>query len=149
MIDTTTEPTTLVMRHTFNAPQARVFEAWSSPEILSEFIAPREFHARVEADVRTGGNYRIAMIAPDGGEMYVRGTYRDVTPPSRIVCTWAWEEENPKDEQQTLLTLEFNAIDATKTELVLTHVNFRDAAQRDRHQHGWAGVFEKLERALG
>ncbi len=147
MIDQTTVPTTLVMRHTFAASQERVFAAWSTPEILSEFIAPGELRSRVEADVRPGGAYRIAMIRPDGEEWIVRGVYREVVPPSRIVCTWAWEEDDPADEQQTVLTLEFIAR-GRDTELVLTHENFRDAAQRDRHEDGWTQIVTKLEGRL-
>ena len=41
MIETImTAPTTLVLRHTVNAPQERVYKAWTTPEILKTFIAP-------------------------------------------------------------------------------------------------------------
>lgn len=147
MIDQTTQPTTLVMRHVFDASQERVFEAWSSPEILREFIGPGDMRARVEADVRTGGAYRITMLMAQDKEWSVQGVYREVAPTDRIVCSWAWEEDDAADVQETVLTLEFYAR-GEGTELVLTHENFRDTAQRDRHHNGWDGVMSKLEAVL-
>jgi uncharacterized protein YndB with AHSA1/START domain len=42
-------------------------------------------------DVRAGGGYRFVMRGPDGSETAFRGTYREVTPPERIVQTFEWE----------------------------------------------------------
>ena len=47
----------------------------------------------------------------DGERWNVRGTYREVRPPERLVMTWRWEEDKPEDEHDTLLTLEFNELD--------------------------------------
>jgi uncharacterized protein YndB with AHSA1/START domain len=42
-------------------------------------------------DVRPGGSWRFVMRDSDGTETGFRGTYREVTPPERIVQTWEWE----------------------------------------------------------
>ena len=42
-------------------------------------------------DVRTGGSWRFVIRNPDGSETGFRGTYREVTPPERIVQTFEWE----------------------------------------------------------
>ena len=42
-------------------------------------------------DVRAGGGWRFVMRDHDGSETAFRGTYREVTPPERIVQTFEWE----------------------------------------------------------
>ncbi len=147
MNNATTLPTTLMMKHTFKAPIERVFEAWSTPEIMREFMCPGEITTQAQADPRVGGSYRIVMHKPDGEELVAYGTYRELTRPTRIVCTWQWEEDDPALAKETLLTLDF-APRGTETELTLTHENFRDATQRDNHAGGWEDIMEKLERVL-
>lgn len=42
-------------------------------------------------DARSGGDWRFVMRDSDGSETGFRGTYREVTPPERIVQTFEWE----------------------------------------------------------
>ena len=42
-------------------------------------------------DVRAGGSWRFVIRDADGTETAFRGTYREVTPPERIVQTFEWE----------------------------------------------------------
>ncbi len=147
MNNTTTLPTTLVMKHTFKAPIERVFDAWTTPEIMGEFMCPDDITSVVTADPRAGGNYRITMRRPDGEELVAFGTYREFDRPARVVCTWQWEEDDPALVKDTLLTLDF-VPRGSQTEMTLTHENFRDATQRDNHAGGWGEIFEKLERVL-
>jgi uncharacterized protein YndB with AHSA1/START domain len=144
---TTSLPTTLVMKHTFNAPIERVFDAWTTPQIMREFMCPGEITTQAEVDARVDGAYRIVMHKPDGEELIAYGIYRELTRPTRIVCTWQWEEDDPALAKETLLTLEF-APRGTQTELTLTHENFRDAQQRDGHAAGWGEIMTKLERVV-
>lgn len=137
----------LVMKHTFNAPIERVFDAWSTPEIMAEFMGPGETTASANVDARVGGAYRIVMRKPDGEELIAYGTYREFDRPTRIVCTWQWEEDDPALAKETLLTLEF-APRGSQTALTLTHENFRDAQQRDNHAGGWGQILPQLERVL-
>jgi uncharacterized protein YndB with AHSA1/START domain len=138
----------LVMRRTFGAPPERVFAAWTRPEILREFVAPGDMTVpEATLDVRDGGAYRIVMRKPDG-ELYIaKGTYREVSPPHKLVCTWTWEEDEPALEHETLLTLEF-APHASGTELVLTHERFRNEESLRGHQDGWTGTLANLASVL-
>jgi uncharacterized protein YndB with AHSA1/START domain len=141
----TVAPTTLVLRHVFNAPIERVYDAWLTPEILREFYCPDDnTGAFADVDARIGGAYRIGMRLPDG-EIYVSyGVFRELDRPRKIVCTQQWEEDEKALEHETLMTLEFVA-KGSQTELTLTHQNLRDEKSRDSHAEGWAGCFTKLE----
>ena len=53
-----------VVRRTFNAPARLVFEAWTKPELLKRWWAPKSFGVSFlscEADVRPGGTYRFVF----------------------------------------------------------------------------------------
>ena len=140
--------TGLVLRRTFDAARDRVFDAWTSPAMLREFLAPPEGKiGDVAIDLRPGGKYHIEVVHDDGDVWTVRGVYREVRRPERIVCTWGWDEDDPSLRHETLLTLEFLERSG-KTELVLTHERFRDQEQRDNHEGGWSKILQQLDRAF-
>jgi uncharacterized protein YndB with AHSA1/START domain len=144
---TTSTATALVLRRTFNAPCERVFSAWLSSDAMRAFMGgDRHKILDVEVDPRVGGSYRIAWDTSDG-PITVTGVYRDIIPNERIVCTWTFEEDEPAQLCESLLTLEFRSL-GLKTEVVLTHTNLRDEASRDSHASGWASIFDKLEQVL-
>lgn len=134
----------LVIRRTFKASRERVFAAWTNPETIRQFMSPGDVKVGdVELDVRTGGKYRIVMVHADGELLPVRGVYKEVRSPERLVMTWTWEEDDPSEEHETLLTLDF--LDSQgDTELVLTHEKLRNEESRASHEHGWTEILEKL-----
>jgi len=138
----------LILRRTYAAPRQRVFDAWTKPELAMKFLGPGDVTVpEVRMDVRTGGSYSIVMLMPDGERWNVSGTYRDVHPPERLSMTWRWEEDEPEDEYDTLLTLEFNELDGG-TELVLTHEQFASVDSCDRHAGGWTAIMHQLGAAV-
>src|SRR3954464_12248199 len=78
----------LVATRTFNAPARIVFEAWTKPELLRRWWAPKSFGLSLlscEADVRVGGTYRLVFRHPAASEpMAFFGRYIEVTPHSRL-----------------------------------------------------------------
>jgi uncharacterized protein YndB with AHSA1/START domain len=78
----------LVVTRTFNAPARIMFEAWTKPELLMRWWAPKSMGMALlscEADVRVGGKYRF-VFGP-GASMEFFGRYLEVTPHSRLVWT--------------------------------------------------------------
>ena len=76
----------------FDAPRKRVFAAYTDPELIPEWWGPRETTTVVDQmDVSVGGSWRFVIRNSDGSETGFRGTYREVTPPERIVQTFEWE----------------------------------------------------------
>jgi uncharacterized protein YndB with AHSA1/START domain len=94
----------LVVTRTFNSPAHIVFEAWTKPELLKQWWAPKSFgisFLSCEADVRTGGTYRFVFRhAASEQPMAFFGRYLEVTPPSRIV----WTNEESADGAVTTVT---------------------------------------------
>ena len=76
----------------FDAPRDRVFATYTDPELIPEWWGPRSTTTVVDAmDVAPGGSWRFVARDADGSETAFRGTYREVTPPERIVQTFEWE----------------------------------------------------------
>jgi uncharacterized protein YndB with AHSA1/START domain len=134
----------LVLRRTYEASRDRVFDAWTKPEIAAKFMGPGDHAARdIKMDVREGGSYSITMVGETGEELKVRGKYRGVNRPERLSMTWSWEEDDPKDEIESLLTLEFNDADGG-TEVVLTHEQLASVESAERHKEGWTMILDQL-----
>jgi uncharacterized protein YndB with AHSA1/START domain len=97
----------LVVTRTFNAPARIVFEAWTRPELLRRWWAPKSFgisFVSCEADVRTGGVYRFVFAHPASEQpMAFFGRYIEVTPPTRLVWT---NEEAGEGGAVTTVTFE-------------------------------------------
>jgi uncharacterized protein YndB with AHSA1/START domain len=91
---TVTTPTdrTIRIEREFDAPRDLVFTTFTNPDLIPEWWGPRGTTTEVDKmDVRTGGDWRFIGRDSDGGEAAFRGTYREVTPPERIVQTFEWE----------------------------------------------------------
>jgi uncharacterized protein YndB with AHSA1/START domain len=79
----------LVVTRTFDAPARIVFEAWTRPELLQQWWAPKSTGVSLlscEADVRVGGSYRF-VFSHGASKMEFFGKYLEVTPHSRLVWT--------------------------------------------------------------
>jgi uncharacterized protein YndB with AHSA1/START domain len=69
-----------------------VFAAYTDPELIPQWWGPRRTTTIVEEmDVRPGGRRRFLSRDSNGDEIRFSGTYREVTPPERIVQTFEWE----------------------------------------------------------
>ena len=91
---TVTTPTDreIHVERVFDAPRDRVFAAYTDPELIPEWWGQREGTTIVDKmEVRAGGDWRFIGRGADGSENAFRGTYREVTPPERIVQTFEWE----------------------------------------------------------
>jgi uncharacterized protein YndB with AHSA1/START domain len=91
----------LVITRTFNAPPRIVFEAWTNPEFVRRWWAPRSHGVSIvscDADVRVGGRYRY-LLRHAKGDFAFAGQYREVTPHSLLVYTESFEPDaQPADE---------------------------------------------------
>ena len=135
----------LTLKRRYDAPPARVFSAWTDREKIKHWFGPGQIEVlRVEADPRVGGRYRIVARSPDAEEHDVSGVYREVMPDQKLVFTWAWRST---PERESLVTITFKP-DGDGTLLTLQHEQFFDEPARDRHQTGWTGTLEKLDRYL-
>ena len=109
----------LVVTRTFDAPARLIFQAWSKPELFRRWWLPKSMGMTLvsyEADIRTGGSYRLEISHQGSKPMAFFGKYLEVTPHSRIV----WTNDESPDGPVTTVTLEEKG---GKTLLVLSELH--------------------------
>jgi uncharacterized protein YndB with AHSA1/START domain len=142
--------TVLRLTRTFPAPRERVFAAWTDPQLLRKWWAAQHGWQTSAADVdlRREGRYRLSMRDPLADAEYtVSGEYLEVTPPERLVYTWAWEGEAEimSGSEETIVTVEF-VPDGEVAQVIVTHEGFADERISSLHCEGWTGCLDNLER---
>ncbi len=135
----------LVITRVFKAPPELVFAAWTQPERLAHWSGPEGFTTpHHEMDLRPGGRYRACLRSPEGVDHWVRGVYREVQPPMRLVMTHAWEDEGGQPGPETLITVTFDQEAAGHTRMHFRQTGFTSKESRDGHLGGWSSSFDKL-----
>jgi uncharacterized protein YndB with AHSA1/START domain len=128
-----------------------LFRAWTDPQVLMHWWRQEGdgwTFAGASIDLRVGGRYRLGMTGPDGKTHVAAGVYRDVHRPVRLAFIWDWEEPANR-VGDTLVTVEFKDAGDNRTEVVITHERFADAARMGRHEQGWTELLRLLERSVG
>lgn len=136
----------LRIERTFQAPADKVFEAWTSEEVMRRWFHAEHDWETTEAqvDLRLGGAVRVVMRDPGKDAEYGgSGTYTEIDPPTRLAFTWTWDS----DGRQTLIELDFLEADGATT-VLLTHRNLADEESRRDHEDGWAKCLENLGLAV-
>jgi uncharacterized protein YndB with AHSA1/START domain len=139
-------PGVLRIERTFHAPPSKVFEAWTSPEVLRRWWhAEHSWETTIaEVDARVGGAIQLVMRNPaDGSEYAGHGEFTILEPPRRLAFTWAWENE-PSARQ--LVEVEFTDR-GERTTVVMTHTGLPEA-ETDDYRAGWQNSFDNLDVAL-
>jgi uncharacterized protein YndB with AHSA1/START domain len=143
----------LVVTRTFKAPARIVFEAWTKPELLKRWWAPKSFGISLiscEADVRAGGTYRFVFGHPASEQpMEFFGRYIEVRPHSRLVWTNDEGGEGGEDGAVTTVTFEERGAET----LVVMHDLYPskealDGAIASGSTSGFSEAFEQLDELL-
>ena len=147
----TDDPLVLRLERLLDAPPERIFAAWTDPGLLRRWWAAEPDWTSPEAttDVRVGGRYRLSMQDTTGAVRSVAGEYLEVDPPRRLVYTWTWEshDDAPAGDEVTVVTVDFLP-EGSATRVVLEQRGFSGEADRDRHDHGWRGCLDNLDRRV-
>ena len=136
-----------VVTRTFNAPARLVYDAWTKPELLKQWWAPKSMGIPLlscEADVRVGGTYRFVFGHDASQTMAFFGRYIEVTPHARLVWT---NEEGDGGEAVTTMTFEEKG---GKTLLVLNELHPSKEAVDEAigFGEGLRETFEQLDELL-
>jgi uncharacterized protein YndB with AHSA1/START domain len=125
---TTPSDTEIRIEREFEAPRELVWDAYTDPELLPEWLGPRELSLTIdEFDCRTGGSYRFTHRDGDGNTFVFFGEIREVVEPELMERTFAWDGMPGK---QSVERAEFEALDGDRTRLVVTS-RFESKEDRD------------------
>ena len=150
---TTTKDRDLILTRLIDAPPARVYDAWTEPELLKLWFAPLPWTTPlVECDVRAGGTTSIVMRAPDGTDYPYQGVYLEVIRHQRLVFTNAYRkawEPSAKPFTTVILSFEPHA-GMTKYPALVRHlpVEDREAHEKMGFHQGWVICAEQMAALL-
>jgi uncharacterized protein YndB with AHSA1/START domain len=139
----------ITLTRVFDAPRARVFAAWTDAKHLAGWWGPKGFTNPVcEVDARVGGAIRIHMRSPDGSVFPMKGEFREIVPPQRLVFTNIAVDAQGNHIIEGLTTVTFTEAGGKTTMTLHTRgramVDYA-AAYLAGMEAGWTGSIDKLQ----
>ncbi|RPJ77494.1 MAG: SRPBCC domain-containing protein [Alphaproteobacteria bacterium] len=147
----------VIMTRFFNAPVEWVWKAWSDPEIIEQWWGPTGYTSKYACmEFREGGKYFFDMEGSDGKVIWSTGTYEEIIPYEKIVCTDSFADKDgniifgndigmkgnwPK---KMYITIEFEKIDEHQSKLVITQEGVPKIAH-DESVEGWNQSLDKFQ----
>ena len=129
----------------FDAPRQLVYEAHTNPKHLPNWmLGPEGWTMPVcEIDLRPGGTWHFVWRKADGSEMAMRGTYKEVVPPEKVVTTESWGGDWPETINTLTLTEKDGKTILTST-ILYPSKEARDAALKTGMKQGMNVSFDRL-----
>jgi len=93
------EKKTVYITREFNAGLSLVWDAFTTPELLDQWVAPKPWTARTKyMDFKEGGKRFYAMVSPEGQERWSIQQYSSISPKThfKMFNTFADQDENPE-----------------------------------------------------
>lgn len=153
-------PREVVITREFDAPREAVFRAWTDPEQLGHWFAPRGCTAEFRTlEVRVGGAFHSGIKMSNGHGCWCKGEYRELVAPERIVFTMAVVDEDgaaidssetgmdrqwPRETTVTVTLAEVGG----ETRLTLHQAGEESIAERTWVLACWLEMFDRLGEEL-
>ncbi len=138
----------IVLTRVFDAPRHLVFEAFTQPELLQRWFGPRGWSMPVcEVDLKVGGTFRFVLRGPDGNDMRMPGTYRELAPPERSVHMESFDDY-PGESQVTAVFVEQDGKTTLTATVLYPSKEVRDIVIKSGMEHGAAESYDKLSEML-
>lgn len=141
----------LELTRVVDVPPDRVWEAWTTPELLTQWFAPKPYETpHCEIDLRPGGIFHTVMRSPDGEEFDGAGCYLEVVPNERLVWTSAlgpgYRPQSGDMPFTAIIELTPTGDGGTRYRAIAMHQNADD---REQHAEmgfadGWGAALDQL-----
>jgi uncharacterized protein YndB with AHSA1/START domain len=141
----------IVMTRALDAPRTLVFDAFTKPELVRRWlIGPDGWSMPVcEIDLRAGGSYRYQWRHVSGAEMGMRGVYREIVAPERLVSTEKFDASWYPGEAVGTIVLVEQAGRTTVTQTVLYESReAREVVLKSPMEKGVTAGYDRLEELL-
>lgn len=136
---------TLTLKRTFNVPVELVWEAWTQPEHVAQWWAPKGMKVKVvEHNFKVGGKWKYVMPMPDGTEFTSDGIYTVIVELEKIFSSANFKPMTEGVEIQALF--EGNG-DKTNFTFNVVHATEEYCKQQEKmgFYNGWGSAFDRLE----
>ena len=150
----------------YDAPRAKVWQAWTEPSRLKHWWGPRGFKVHTcKVDLRPGGVFLYGMKAPDGSDTWGKFVYREIKAPEKLVFVVSFSDAqggvtrhpmSPDWPEYILSTVLFTEQEPRKTKVSISWTP-HEASEAERKvfeagrpsmTQGWGGTLDQLEAYL-
>jgi uncharacterized protein YndB with AHSA1/START domain len=165
---TQTEDAGLNLSRVIDAPRDVVFNVWTDAEHFAQWFGPHEVAIPFcKIDPRPGGVLHFCHRLRDGMEVWVKGVYREVVAPERLVFGLSFVDSSGRPaahpmfpdwplDTVILTTVTFADLDG-KTKLTVRQVlepptaAAKDTVEREREaaRTGWTETLQRLDEYVG
>jgi uncharacterized protein YndB with AHSA1/START domain len=147
------ETKTVSITKEFNAPRELVWDAYTKPEILDQWWAPRPLTSRTKVmDFQVGGRRFYAMVSPDGQERWIVQKYTSITPKTNFKLFNAFSDENENLElpgsDWNITFTEQNGTTTVHTSIYNESLERLERMIAAGFKEGTTAAFENLEEVL-
>lgn len=139
---------TLSLNRTFNAPIRLVWDAWTQPEHIAQWWAPKGMKVNiVDHNFKVGGHWKYVIPMPDGSEFISEGVYTIISELEKIFSSADFKPMTTGVEIQALF--EKNG-DKTNFTFNVIHPTEEYCKQQEKmgFYNGWGTAFDRLEYAI-
>ncbi len=142
----------IVVEGYFAAPPARVFEAWTDPNIVVKWFgrAPNSLHSAT-IDLRPGGAWKFLKSKDDDKSIGFEGQYLDIQPGEKLVFSWAHVIAHANGEREATPYSRVEVIFTPKgkgTYVRLVHSAISSEDSRRGIGGGWEAAFTFMTKVL-
>jgi len=141
----------IVIEREFDAPREKVWEAWTNPDLLKQWLGPKGYEMVVEKyEAKDGGSYQYTHKDPGGNEFRFRGVFHGFYKPYKAVQTFEFEglPEPGHVSLDTLLLEEKNGKTKMTTISVFQTTEDRDGMVQSGMEKGVREGYERLDELL-
>ena len=138
----------LTIKKTFDAPVDLVWEAWTQPQHLVKWWAPKGMVVKIiKHDFKVGGEWKYTMPMPDGNEFVSEGVYSEIVKLRKIITSANFRPMTEGVEMRSLFEK-----DGEKTHFTFSVVHpteeYKIQQEKMGFYNGWGSTLSRLEALL-
>lgn len=156
-----TETHDVVVTRTFDAPQERVWRAWSDPNEVMRWWGPQGFTSPMcRMEFREGGTTLVSMRSEQGWELFNTWTYRSIEPMARIEFVQGFADKDgnrvapaelglpPGIPEEVRHVVTLSAVDESTTELTVHEYGYPNAQIAEISRAGLEQCLDKMRASV-
>ena len=146
------QPEPLRLSRVFHARRETVFRAWISADHVKRWFSPETyFVSDAKIEMHVGGPFEVCMRSPTGEEHWIRGTFVEVAPYSRLVIDMRVDGHAGEPLFRAYTEVDFSdALGGTRMDVVQTYTLLDPsmAWMVAGAPEGWRTTLDKLEKEV-
>jgi len=136
----------IIIEREFDAPRDLVFRAHTDPELVKQWLGPRNLSMDIDRfEVRDGGIWRYVQRDEQGNEYAFHGVFHGDPSPDSIVQTFEYEGYPGNVALETLTLEERDGKTLLRTNSVFQTLEARDGMLQSGMEHGVNDGYERLD----